>query len=111
MSAATMPLGDRMLQTQYAGTLMSNWESLLQLLIALLFLLLAKYTFQIPYKLCGAGMAFSLQKAIMDDENHAVALSFSAFIFAVGIVCKICFETCARLIFAPLWLLMVPKVR
>ena len=86
---------------------------LLQLLIALLFLWIAKFTYRLPYLCCqgkadsnaerdrrlGGGedalertasgaviQSFNLEKAILDHKSHAVAISFSGYVCGLGSV-------------------------
>ena len=108
--SATMPLGERVVQTEMALKFFQP-KLPLQLLIATLFLLGAKYAYSLPYCLCSsepeppppgapdAGatevprtnsgtpvVSFKLVPAITDHTKHAVSISFSAYIFGVGTI-------------------------
>ena len=108
--SSTMPLGERVVQTEMALKFFQP-KLPLQLLIATLFLLGAKYAYSLPYCLCssepeppppgapdaGASevprtnsgtpvVAFKLVPAITDHTKHAVSISFSAYIFGVGTI-------------------------
>jgi hypothetical protein len=105
-----MDLGEKLTQTEMAFNFF-KLNHLLQLLIALWFLWVAKFIYALPYCLCqgkadadaerirrlGGGEAalertdsgavvqsFSLQRSIMDHKSHAVAISFSGYVCGLG---------------------------
>jgi hypothetical protein len=53
-----------------------------------------RFTFQIPYCLCNHSAAerFNVQREIRHEGHHAVAISFSGFIFAVGSIMQSLFR-------------------
>eukprot|EP01043_Picozoa_sp_COSAG02_P017435 COSAG02_NODE_791_length_17158_cov_12.377396_1_plen_695_part_00 len=108
--AAVMSLGEKLSQTEMALNFF-QLNHLLQLVIALGFLWVAKFLYALPYFLCqgnedgeaervrrlGGGEAalsrtqsglvvksFSLESSIMDHKSHAVAISFAGYVCGLG---------------------------
>ena len=95
MSASSMPLGDRLMETDIAWSFFS-WSRVWQVLTTLAFLSLAKIFFVLPYTVHAkttGDEAANLNAILVDRNNHALCLSFAGYIFGFATVIESQFHT------------------
>jgi len=62
-----------------------NWQSLLDALLLLLVMLVAKGVYFLRFKMKPGAADFSLDEALADPQNNAIAVSLAAYAFAQGL--------------------------
>jgi len=82
--SASMTLGERLLETEFAWSFFA-WSHVWQVLTTLCFLFVSKFFYATPYRLAamisGDGETMNLSAALTDSKKQAVCLSFAGYIF------------------------------
>ena len=87
--SASMTLGDRLTETQFAGTFF-EWRHVWQVITSLCFLFLAKWLYMLPYWVHAkfSDVEYSSFADLVQDSKHqAVCISFAGYVFGYGSVC------------------------
>eukprot|EP01043_Picozoa_sp_COSAG02_P048151 COSAG02_NODE_4699_length_5081_cov_2.268165_2_plen_582_part_00 len=95
MPSNSMPLGDRLMETDVAWSFFS-WSRVWQVLTTLAFLFLAKIFFGLPYTVhakTSGGEGANLNAILVDRNNHALCISFAGYIFGFATVIESQFHT------------------
>ena len=92
--SASMTLGDRLTETQFAGTFF-EWRHVWQVITSLCFLFLAKWLYMLPYWVHAKFSSGTLNSAtnssfadlVQDSKHQAVCISFAGYVFGYSSVC------------------------
>lgn len=93
--ANAMPLGERLMVTEYARSFFT-WSRVWQVLTTLVFLVIAKLFFSLPYALhakMNGGEGVDLNAALVDRNKHALCVSFAGYIFGFATLVESQFQT------------------